>query len=63
MILLPVEPGPPDGVYQNGFGSPIVLGQKVTVEEFGKEEFRSAGPQLDPNTNAPPLDGSSDTFM
>jgi hypothetical protein len=41
----------------------MVLGQKVTVEEVGNEEFRSATPQLLPKTYAPPLDGSSNTFM
>src|SRR5262245_45838047 len=62
MLLLPTEPGPPEGEYQNGLGSPIVLGASVKT---GPENVatRSAVPQPLPNTNPPPCCGVSNTFM
>src|SRR5262245_3632149 len=62
MFLLPVEPGPPAGVYQNGFGSFTELGASVST---GPENVatKSAVPQPPLKTNPPPLLGSSNTFM
>src|SRR3954467_7895345 len=62
MFLLPVDPGPPLGVYQNELVSFTEFGASVSV---GPENVatRSCVPHPLANTNPPPLDGSSNTFM
>src|SRR3954469_8186558 len=62
MLLLPTAPGPPDGEYQKGFGSLIVLGPRVNT---GPENVavRSAVPHPLPKTKPPPFCGVSNTFM
>src|SRR5688572_21355626 len=62
ICLLPGLPGPPPPTYQNGAGSPIVLGDNVNT---GPEKLacKSATPHALPKTYPPPLAGSSNTFM
>src|SRR2546423_2245615 len=62
IVLLPTAPGPPPGVYQKGFGSPIVLGESVRTGP-ANVAHRSAVPQPLPNTKPPPFAGISNTFM
>src|SRR5467141_2308369 len=51
MILLPVAPGEPNGVYQYGSGSPIVFACSVSglAGPAAKVALRSAVPQPLPN--------------
>src|SRR6478736_3578051 len=62
MILLPTEPGPPEGVYQNGLGSLMVFGPSVSTWPLNTA-VRSAVPQELPKTYPPPCCGVSNTFM
>src|SRR4051812_2107233 len=62
MILLPVDPGPPEGVYQNELVSFTEFGPSTSCEP-AKFAVRSPVPHPLPNTYAPPLLGSSETFM
>src|SRR5690349_8095051 len=62
MVLFPTEPGPPEGVYQKGFGSLMVFGPSVSTEPE-KVALRSAVPHELPNTKAPPFWGISNTFI
>src|SRR5690242_19560285 len=62
MVLFPVAPGPPLGVYQNGFGSLMLFGPSVRTDPE-KPAVRLAMPQPLPNTYPPPFDGISNTFM
>src|SRR3954463_5572686 len=62
MVLLPVEPGPPLGVYQNELVSLTEFGASVSV---GPEKVatRSAVPHPLLKTNPPPWAGVSKTFI
>src|SRR5687767_14586188 len=63
MFLLPAAPGPPvPPWYQNP--SEVLMGAAPSVKLAPDHvAVRSAVPHGLPNTNPPPLDGSSNTFM